>query len=92
MVYGQYIGILGMVLMGVSWIPQTIEIIKTGKSNLNLFFATTFTLALATLIVYSVIIESVIFIILNSFSCLMSGIGLTFTIKTRYFDKKKKKR
>ena len=77
----QYIGILGLILIGVGWIPQVIDILKTKKSNLNLGFALLYTLGSLALTVYAILLNDWIFIILNGFAFFMSGIGLYYTIK-----------
>ena len=79
----QYIGIIGLVLIAVSWLPQVIEIIKTKKSGLNIWFALTYVLGSIALVIYAVQIKDTIFIVLNSLAGLISFIGLVYTIKYR---------
>ena len=77
----QYIGILGLIFIGIGWIPQIIDIIRTKKSSLNLGFALLYTLGSLALTIYAIQLNDWIFILLNGFAFLMSGIGLYYTIK-----------
>jgi len=88
----QYIGILGLIFIGVGWIPQIIDILKTKKSNLNLGFAILYTLGSLALTIYAIQLNDWIFILLNAFAFLMSGIGLYYTIKPSSKLIKKNKR
>ena len=77
-----YFGIIGLILIGLGWIPQVVEIIKEKKSNLNLKFALLYTFGSLALTIHAVLISDLIFILLNAFATFMSGVGLYYTIKT----------
>lgn len=77
----ELLGILGLILIAIGWLPQVIEIIKTKKNHLNLKFNLLYAMGSLSLVIYAIYIEDVIFIILNGFAFLMSGIGLIYKIK-----------
>lgn len=80
------LGIIGLILIAVAWLPQVIEIIKTKKSGLNIKFALIYVIGSFALVIYSIQIKDTIFLILNSLTTLMSFTGLFCTIK---YQKKK---
>jgi lipid-A-disaccharide synthase-like uncharacterized protein len=84
-----YIGVIGLIFIGVGWIPQIIEIIKTKKSNLNLKFALLYTLGSLALTLYAIQLNDKIFTMLNGFAFLMSTIGLYYTVKSTKISNKK---
>ncbi|MCH7850924.1 MAG: hypothetical protein IH845_04750 [Nanoarchaeota archaeon] len=79
--YIGYFGILGVVLIVLGWIPETIEIIRKKKNNLNLKFNILYTLGSLFLVIYSIYINDLVFILLNGFAFLMSSVGLFYTIR-----------
>jgi lipid-A-disaccharide synthase-like uncharacterized protein len=78
-----YIGIIGLILIAVAWLPQIIQTIKTKKGGLNIKFALIYFLGSIALVIHSIQIKDNIFIILNSLASLMSFTGLFYTIKYR---------
>jgi len=78
--YLNYVGILGLILIALGWIPQTLEIIKKKNNNLNLKFNLLYTIGSLALTVYAIYINDIVFILLNGFAFLMSGIGLYYKI------------
>ncbi len=79
--YINSIGTIGLILIALGWIPQTLEIIKKKKNNLNLKFNLLYTIGSLALTLYAIYITDTIFVILNGFAFLMSGIGLYYKIK-----------
>lgn len=79
--YLGYLGILGLILIALAWIPETLEIIKKKRNNLNLKFNILYVLGSLALVIYAVSINDLVFILLNGFAFLMSGIGLLYKIK-----------
>jgi len=77
------LGIIGLILIAVAWLPQVIEIIKTKKSGLNIKFALIYVIGSFALVIYSIQIKDTIFLVLNSLATLMSFTGLFYTIKYR---------
>jgi len=85
-----WIGVIGVVLIALGWIPEIIQIIKEKKSNLNLKFALLYTLGSLALTIYAIQLNDLIFMILNGLAFIMAAIGLYYTIKTK--DKTRKSR
>jgi lipid-A-disaccharide synthase-like uncharacterized protein len=79
--YFNYLGILGLILIALGWIPETMEIIRKGKNNLNLKFNILYTFGSLSLTIYAIYAQDIIFIILNGFAFFMSGIGLMYKFK-----------
>ncbi|MBR9704649.1 hypothetical protein GOV12_04505 [Candidatus Pacearchaeota archaeon] len=79
--YLSYIGIAGLILIALGWIPETLQIIKQKKNNLNLKFNILYTLGSLALVVYAVYINNLVFILLNGLAFFMSGVGLFYKIK-----------
>ena len=77
------IGIIGLILIAISWLPQIVQIIKTKKSGLNIRFALIYVLGSLALVIYSVQVKDYVFIILNSLAAFMSSLGLFYTLKYR---------
>ena len=79
--YFNYLGILGLVLIALGWIPETLKIIRTRKNNLNLKFNLLYTLGSLSLTVYAIYLQDTIFIVLNASAFFMSGIGLMYKFR-----------
>ncbi|MBU1203476.1 MAG: hypothetical protein KKG60_00205 [Nanoarchaeota archaeon] len=82
--YVMIIGVIGLVLLSISWIAETISLIKhkrSKKKELDLKFSVLYVLGSLCLAVYSVQIKNLIFIILNSVVVLLSTISLVFSVK-----------
>ncbi|MDD5254282.1 MAG: hypothetical protein PHG05_04265 [Candidatus Nanoarchaeia archaeon] len=77
------IGIIGLILLGIGWIPETIKIIKERKASIDWKFGVLYVVGSLLLVVYSVQIRDYVFLILNSFVALMSGISLFFSVRKR---------
>ena len=60
------LGVIGLILIAVAWLPQIIDIIKTKKSGLNIKFALIYVIGSFVLVIYSIQIKDTIFLILNS--------------------------
>ena len=79
--YINYLGILGLILIAIGWIPQTVQTIKQKKNNLNFKFNLLYTFGSLALVIYAVYIQDTVFILLNGFAFFMSGIGLFYNFK-----------
>ena len=60
------IGVIGLILIALSWFPQVVEIIKTKKSGLNVKFALIYVLGSVALVIYALQINDTIFILPNT--------------------------
>lgn len=79
---GEVIGLIGMLLLVSSWVPQTIETIKTKYCPLNFRFILIYVTASSLLTIYSYIIGDWIFLILNALAAFQSAVNLY--VKVRY--------
>lgn len=77
------LGIIGLILIAVAWLPQIIETIRTKKGGLNIKFALIYVIGSFALVIHSIQIKDTIFLILNSLATLMSFTGLFYTLKYR---------
>jgi len=77
------IGIIGLALLALAWLPQTYSVIKKKKSNINPGFGTLYVLGSLILIYYSIQIKDNIFLILNILVAIMSAISLYFSTGKR---------
>ncbi|ASJ12233.1 hypothetical protein [Thermococcus thioreducens] len=74
---GAIIGLIGMLLLVSSWVPQTWETIKTRKCPLNMQFILIYVTASTLLTIYSYLIGDWIFFALNFLAAFQSAINLT---------------
>ncbi|AIF70079.1 membrane protein [Palaeococcus pacificus DY20341] len=79
---GTWIGLLGMILLVSSWVPQTIETIKQKKCPLNFRFVLIYVTASSLLTIYSYFIGDWVFLTLNGLAALQSAVNLY--VKLRY--------
>ncbi|MEN3015539.1 MAG: lipid-A-disaccharide synthase N-terminal domain-containing protein [bacterium] len=76
-----FIGITGMIILVSSWIPQTIETLKTQKCPMNINFIILYTLSSLLLTIYSILIKDIVFTTLNLLAFIQSFINLIVKIK-----------
>jgi len=77
---GEIIGLIGMLLLVGSWLPQTVETVRKRHCPLNLEFIVIYVAAASLLTVYSYIIRDWIFFTLNFLSALQSAINLVIKL------------
>ena len=75
------IGIIGLILLALGWIPETISIIKEKRSRINWKFGTLYVIGSLLLVAYSIQIKDTIFLILNLFVAIMAAISLYYSVK-----------
>ena len=75
------IGIIGLTLLVIGWLAETVKIVKEKRSKLDLKFAILYTIGSACLVGYSIQINNIIFIILNSVVLILSLTSLVYTIR-----------
>jgi MtN3 and saliva related transmembrane protein len=78
----ELVGLIGMLLLVSSWVPQTWETIKNKRCPLNLEFVLVYVTASTLLAIYSYLIGDWVFLTLNSLAALQSGVNLY--VKLRY--------
>jgi len=77
------IGIIGIVLLALGWIPETIGIIKEKQSKINPKFGILYVIGSLLLAIYAWQINDIIFLILNTLVGIMSFISLIFSLKKK---------
>ncbi|WP_297438458.1 hypothetical protein [Thermococcus sp.] len=80
---GEIIGLIGMILLVSSWVPQTIETVRTRQCPLNLKFIIIYVTAATMLTVYSYVIGDWIFFTLNFLSAFQSAVNLVVKLKEK---------
>lgn len=76
-----WFGIIGLVLLAIGWLPETIDVIIKKKAKLNLKFASLYTVGSIFLAIYAYQLGDMIFIILNTAVAIMSGTSLIYCVK-----------
>ncbi|MFP4112490.1 MAG: hypothetical protein ACLFUO_05825 [Candidatus Woesearchaeota archaeon] len=74
------LGILGALLLGISWIPETIRTIKTKSTGLEIRFISIYMLGSLMLLFYSIAITDPVFVGLNLFASALAIINFIYTI------------
>ncbi|MEM2974004.1 MAG: lipid-A-disaccharide synthase N-terminal domain-containing protein [Candidatus Micrarchaeia archaeon] len=74
------VGILGLVLILVAWIPQTIETIKMRKTGMRREFILLYLLGSTFLIGYSFLLDDFVFVILNTGAVVIAFINLYYSL------------
>ena len=77
------IGIIGLTILGIAWIPQIIKIQKNKYSQIDWRFGTLYVIGSLLLAIYAFQIKDYIFLILNSFIAIMSSISLFFSVRKK---------
>ena len=75
------LGLIGLLLLAVAWIPETIEIIRNKKDKIDWRFGVLYILGSLALAIYSYQIGDTIFVILNAFIFVMSSLSLVYSLK-----------
>ncbi len=79
----ELIGYFGLTVLTISWLPQSIETIQTGKCGINIFFLLLVTIGSLSLAVYALSLGNIIFSILNILSTLGGLLNLFYKIYPR---------
>lgn len=77
------IGIIGMALIIIAWVPETIRTLRTKKTGLELRFNIIYVLGSLLLTVYAITIQDIIFTTLNAILFLISLLNLRYTLRER---------
>lgn len=81
--YKTLIGLTGMIILVSSWLPQTIETIKTRNCPLNMKFIILYTFSSFLLTIYSILIKDMVFTLLNFLAFVQSFTNLFIKIKSK---------
>jgi len=72
------IGLAGMIILVIAWIPQTIEVIKKKKSSIPKRFSAIYSIASLFLTLYAISIMDLIFTALNFLAFIQSFLNFLF--------------
>ena len=75
------LGIIGLIILVLGWIPQTISTIKEKHAKINKKFGILYVCGSLILVLYAFQIKDIIFMTLNIIIAIMSGITLYYSIK-----------
>lgn len=67
-----YLGMLGMLLILIAWIPQTMQNWRERGKNLNLRFVALYLFGSALLAYHAIVINDMVFLALNGFATLIA--------------------
>ena len=82
----ELLGWTGFGILIMAWIPQTMETIKAGKTDMNIAFILMYVFASLLLTIYSVLENDHVFIALNGLLTVGSGINLFYKLFPRKQD------
>lgn len=90
------VGILGMLLLVIAWIPQTLRTIRTKKVGISRKYLYVYLFGSGFLAAYAYLIGDIIFLALNSIAAMMDFINLYYYEKYEHkrakSTRKKRKR
>lgn len=78
-----YIGYIGLLLVAICWIPQSLETFRAGKCGVNLHFLILSTLGSVCLTIYAVARNDVVFSVLNT----LTAIGAIINLYYKFFPR-----
>lgn len=92
----QWTGIVGMILIVLAWIPQTLRTIRTKKVGIEPKFLWFYFLGCIGLVIYSLYISDPVFLGLNSISLVLNSINMYYhyaykNVEIKAMKKKQKK-
>ena len=88
----EWFGLIGMLFIVIAWIPQTLRTIRTKKVGVEPKFLWFYLFGCIGLVVYSVYIQDVIFIGLNSISFILNFVNIFYHYAYNPKNRKKAKR
>lgn len=77
------IGWIGLFLLLIAWVPQTVETIHAGRTPVNLLFILLYVFSSASLAIYAFLKRDYVFLILNTLLTIGSGINLYYKLNPR---------
>jgi len=76
-------GWVGFGILVAAWIPQTLETIKDGNTQMNIAFIIMYFTSSLLLTIYSILIDDTVFTALNALLTIGSGINLYYKLFPR---------
>ncbi len=89
MVEPYYVGLAGLILLLIAWIPETVNTIKRKKTPAELKFSLVYALGSAGLMTYAYLLGDLIFTVLNLFTTLLALMNSYYAIKEKKANKTK---
>ena len=77
------IGLFGLILILIAWIPETLKNLKEGKVKTRTEFLILYMLGSLFLTIHAIILLDLVFIILNLLATILSGVNLVFKMTMR---------
>ncbi len=77
------IGWIGLTMLLIAWIPQTVDTVRAGRAPVNLLFILLYVFSSASLALYAFLKRDYVFLTLNALLTLGSGINLYYKLKPR---------
>lgn len=87
----EYLGLFGLVLLCLAWIPETIDMIKTKKAYLNKTFIMLYVIGSGSLTIYAYIIHDLVFFLLDLWIAIMALLNGYYELKKEWHDRKQRK-
>ena len=82
----EVLGWSGFAILIMAWIPQTMDTIKAGKTDMNIAFILMYVFSSLLLTIYSILENDQVFIALNGLLTIGSGINLFYKLFPRKQD------
>ncbi len=82
----EILGWSGFAILIMAWIPQTLDTIKAGRTDMNIAFILMYVISSLLLTIYSVLENDHVFIALNALLTIGSGINLFYKFFPRKQD------
>ncbi len=82
----EILGWTGFAILIMAWIPQTLDTIKAGKTDINIAFILMYVFSSLLLTIYSILENDHVFIALNGLLTIGSGINLFYKLFPRKQD------
>ena len=74
----EYISYIGLIVLTISWLPQSVETIKRGRSEINTYFLVLVAMGSTCLWTYAISIGNMVFSILNFLSTIGALLNLYY--------------
>ncbi len=82
----EILGWTGFAILIMAWIPQTMDTIKAGRTDMNIAFILMYVISSLLLTIYSLLENDHVFIALNALLTIGSGINLYYKLFPRKGD------
>jgi lipid-A-disaccharide synthase-like uncharacterized protein len=88
----KYIGAIGLLLLVISWIPQTLQNIKENGKNLSAKFVFLYLLGSLALAYHAYILNDFVFLALNSLASIIAIINFIIIFNSKNKERQERKR